>query len=77
MQLDGADLPLLLKSITAIKESRMLAWRSHIDGAVNIVKARSRDEMCKTRMGTLLFSAVRHHLASCLAPLFVSSGRGH
>ncbi|KAK4122513.1 hypothetical protein N657DRAFT_719352 [Parathielavia appendiculata] len=53
----------LYESITAIRESRMLAWRSHIDGAINIVKARGRDEMCKTRMGSLLFSAVRHHLA--------------
>ena len=52
----------LYESITAIKESRMLAWRSHIDGAVNIVKTRGREQMCQTRMGTLLFVAVRHHL---------------
>ncbi len=64
------DLPSLLtrlfrlKNITAIKETRMLAWRSHIDGAVHIVKTRGREEMCSTRMGTLLFTAVRHHLVS-------------
>ncbi len=40
----------------------MLAWRSHIDGAVNIVKTRGREAMCRTRMGSLLFNAVRHHL---------------
>ena len=50
------------KTITAIKDSRMLAWRSHIDGAVNIVKTRGREAMCRTRMGSLLFNAVRHNL---------------
>lgn len=43
----------------------MLAWRSHIDGAVHIIKTRGRDEMCRTRLGSLLFTAVRHHLV-CL-----------
>lgn len=52
------------QSITAIKESRMLAWRSHIDGAVNLVKTRGREQLCRTRTGTLLFSAVRHHLVN-------------
>lgn len=40
----------------------MLAWRSHIDGAVNIIKARGREKMCQTGLGTLLFIAVRYHL---------------
>jgi hypothetical protein len=44
----------------------MLAWRSHIDGAVHIIKTRGREEMCRTRMGTLLFTAVRHHLVSAV-----------
>ncbi|KAL2195646.1 hypothetical protein P885DRAFT_39720 [Corynascus similis CBS 632.67] len=60
----------LYESITAFKESRTLAWRSHIDGAVHIVMTRGRAEMCRTRIGTLLFTAVRHHLASRV----VSSG---
>jgi hypothetical protein len=47
----------------------MLAWRSHIDGAVNIIKSRGREEMCRTRLGTLLFMAVRHHLVKSLLPL--------
>ncbi|KAK3898523.1 white-opaque regulator 1 [Staphylotrichum tortipilum] len=54
----------LYENITAIKETRMLAWRSHIDGAVHIIKTRGREEMCRTRMGTLLFTAVKHHLVS-------------
>lgn len=54
----------MYESITAIKEPRMLAWRSHIDGAVQIVKARGRANMCSTKTGTLLFNAVRHQLIS-------------
>lgn len=53
----------LYETITAIKESRMLAWRSHIDGAVNIVQTRGR-EMCRTKTGALLFGAVRHQIVS-------------
>ncbi|KAL2184774.1 hypothetical protein L209DRAFT_755631 [Thermothelomyces heterothallicus CBS 203.75] len=60
----------LYESITAYKESRALAWRSHIDGAVHIVKTRGRAEMCRTRIGNLLFTAVRQHLVSRV----VSSG---
>lgn len=58
-----------LQSITAIKESRMLAWQTHIDGAAHILKTRGPEEMCKTPMGILLFTAVRHHLVSPF-PLF-------
>lgn len=54
----------LYESITANRESRMLAWRSHIDGAVNIIKSRGRDDICRTKTGALLFSAVRHQLVS-------------
>ncbi|KAK1774825.1 hypothetical protein QBC45DRAFT_25544 [Copromyces sp. CBS 386.78] len=50
----------LYESITAIKDSRMLAWRSHIDGAIQIVKLRGREQMRSTKTGTLLFQAVRH-----------------
>jgi hypothetical protein len=44
----------------------MLAWRSHIDGAVHIVKTRGREDLCRTRMGTLLFTAVRQHVVSAV-----------
>jgi hypothetical protein len=46
----------------------MLAWRSHIDGAVHIVKTRGREDLCRTRMGTLLFTAVRQHVVSAACP---------
>ena len=45
----------------------MLAWRSHIEGAVQIVKIRGRSQLCKTRTGALLFNGVRHHLVSISA----------
>ncbi|KAL2265136.1 hypothetical protein VTJ83DRAFT_6236 [Remersonia thermophila] len=54
----------LYENITARKESGMLAWRTHIDGAVNIVKTRGRDELCQTPTGKVLFNSVRHHLIS-------------
>ncbi|KAK3684190.1 hypothetical protein B0T22DRAFT_271386 [Podospora appendiculata] len=54
----------LYESITAVKESRMLAWRSHIMGALQIVKSRGREEMYRTKTGTILFNAVRHQLIS-------------
>ncbi|KAK4187572.1 putative transcriptional regulatory protein [Podospora australis] len=54
----------LYENITAIKESRMLAWQTHIDGAVHIVKSRGRDELFKTQTGRLLFTAVRQFLVS-------------
>ncbi|KAL2133441.1 hypothetical protein VTI74DRAFT_2327 [Chaetomium olivicolor] len=54
----------LYESITAVKESRMLAWRTHIDGAVQILKTRRHEQISQTRIGALLFTAVRHHLVS-------------
>ncbi|KAK5661047.1 hypothetical protein OQA88_12426 [Cercophora sp. LCS_1] len=54
----------MYEGITAVKSSRFLAWRSHIDGAVDIVRARGRAEMCSTKTGSHLFHAVRHQLIS-------------
>lgn len=54
----------LYESITASKNIGLLAWRSHIDGAVDIVKARGGRNMCSTEIGTHLFNAVRHLLLS-------------
>ncbi|KAK0612797.1 hypothetical protein B0T17DRAFT_593081 [Bombardia bombarda] len=54
----------LYESITAKKEYRMLAWRTHIEGAVQIIKSRGREQMRQTKTGTLLFNAVRHQLLS-------------
>ncbi|KAK3386880.1 hypothetical protein B0H63DRAFT_141793 [Podospora didyma] len=65
---DAALVAVLLLSmyeyITGFKEPHMLAWRSHIDGAVQIVRDRGRAEMCSTKTGTLLFNAVRNRLIS-------------
>ncbi|KAK0625966.1 hypothetical protein B0T14DRAFT_89372 [Immersiella caudata] len=54
----------LYESITATRNVGLLAWRSHIDGAVDIVKARGGRMMCSTRTGAHLFNAVRHLLLS-------------
>ncbi|KAK1761504.1 hypothetical protein QBC47DRAFT_289621 [Echria macrotheca] len=54
----------MYEGITAIKSTRMLAWRSHIDGAVDIVKARGREQMCSTKIGAHLFHSVRQQLIS-------------
>ncbi|KAK0723254.1 hypothetical protein B0T26DRAFT_256947 [Lasiosphaeria miniovina] len=54
----------LYENITAIKSPQMLAWRSHIDGAVVIVKTRGRAQMCSSKTGAHLFKAVRHYLIS-------------
>jgi hypothetical protein len=54
----------------------MLAWRSHIDGAVRIVQTRGREEMCRTRLGTLLFTAVRHHVVRLSSSLEIFGGEG-
>ncbi|KAK0704642.1 hypothetical protein B0H67DRAFT_591955 [Lasiosphaeris hirsuta] len=54
----------LYESITAVKNAQMLTWKSHVDGAAHIVKARGRAQMCQTKTGALLFNAVRHQLIS-------------
>jgi hypothetical protein len=40
----------------------MLAWRSHVEGAVQIIKARGREQMRMSKTSSLLFSAVRREL---------------
>ncbi|KAK3314841.1 hypothetical protein B0H66DRAFT_605759 [Apodospora peruviana] len=52
----------LFESITAAKETRLLAWRTHLEGAINIVRSRGREQLRQTRMGSLLFNAVRQQL---------------
>ena len=44
-----------------------LAWGSHVEGAIQLVKARGRDQL-RTKLGLQLFVAVRTQLVSCLAP---------
>lgn len=47
----------LFENITA-KQLGMLAWGSHIEGAIQLVKSRGRKQL-RTRLGLLLFIAVR------------------
>lgn len=57
----------ILQKITATKEmGGLLAWRTHIVGAVQIVSARGR-EMFKSKYSTQLFSAVRLEIVSNFA----------
>jgi len=47
-----------------MKENRLSAWNSHMDGAVNIVRMRGREQMKSSSTGRMLFLAVRHQLVS-------------
>ena len=47
--------------MTATKDTGMLAWRSHVEGAAILIKARGRDQL-QTGIGRQLFNAVRHSL---------------
>ncbi|KAI1863636.1 hypothetical protein JX265_008853 [Neoarthrinium moseri] len=62
----------LFENITA-KQLGMLAWGSHIEGAIQLVKQRGRKQL-RTRTGLLLFIAVRtqmiiHTLTSGKSPI--------
>lgn len=52
----------LFENITA-KQLGMLAWGSHTEGAVQLVKARGRKQL-RTKLGLLLFIAVRTQMVS-------------
>lgn len=66
----------LFENITA-KTMGMLAWGSHIEGAIQLAKARGRKQL-STKVGLNMFIAVRTQMvsfisalsrASCLSPL--------
>ncbi|PNH26641.1 hypothetical protein VD0002_g10095 [Verticillium dahliae] len=62
----------LFENITA-RQMGMFAWGSHIEGAIQLVKARGRKQL-RTKTGFLLFVAVRtqmiiHTLTTCTAPI--------
>jgi hypothetical protein len=63
----------MFENITA-KQMGDFAWGSHIEGAIQIVKARGRKQL-RTKTGLLLFIAVRTQLVSFLdvSPLTSSS----
>ncbi|KAL1865007.1 hypothetical protein Daus18300_007354 [Diaporthe australafricana] len=48
----------LFEKITAAKEIGLLAWRTHIEGAMHLVRSRGR-EMVQNKDSVLLFNAVR------------------
>ncbi|POS75111.1 hypothetical protein DHEL01_v206499 [Diaporthe helianthi] len=48
----------LFEKITAAKEVGLLAWRTHIEGAMHLVRSRGR-EMVQSKESVLLFNAVR------------------
>ena len=52
----------LFESITAVKQSQMLSWRTHLQGAINIVKSRGREQLRRTKVGAILLNAVRQQL---------------
>ena len=54
------------QNITA-KKLGSLAWGSHIEGAIQLVKARGRSQL-RTKMGMQLFIAVRTQLVSAGDP---------
>ncbi|KAL8341318.1 hypothetical protein RB598_003319 [Gaeumannomyces tritici] len=63
----------LFENITA-KQMGMFAWGSHIEGAVQIVKARGRNQL-RSKIGLLLWIAVRtqmiiHTLTTGKAPIY-------
>lgn len=63
----------LFENITA-KQIGMLAWGSHTEGAIQIVKARGREQL-KTKSGLILFIAVRTQMVSTF-PRSLSGARG-
>lgn len=56
----------LYENISA-RQLGMLAWGSHIEGAIQLVKARGKKQV-KTRTGLSLFIAVRTQMVSHVAP---------
>jgi hypothetical protein len=54
----------LFENITA-KTLGMLAWSSHIEGAIQLVKSRGREQL-QSKIGLDLFIAVRTQMVSCV-----------
>lgn len=52
-----------LQKITATKETGLLAWRTHVEGAIHILKERGSEQFQdKGKYSTALFNAVRHQI---------------
>lgn len=55
------------QKITASKETGLSAWRTHIEGAIHIVRERGR-ELFQNKYSVQLFNAVRLDIVCCLKP---------
>ncbi|KAK7737864.1 hypothetical protein SLS53_006241 [Cytospora paraplurivora] len=65
----------LFEKITAAKEIGMLAWRTHIEGAMHLVRSRGR-EMVHSKVAVLLFNAVRMQIIARTLSSGTSTGMG-
>ncbi|ROV92767.1 hypothetical protein VMCG_09081 [Cytospora schulzeri] len=65
----------LFEKITAAKEIGMLAWRTHIEGAMQLVRSRGK-EMVRSKVSVLLFNAVRMQIIARTLSSGTSTGMG-
>ncbi|ROV86845.1 hypothetical protein VSDG_10173 [Cytospora chrysosperma] len=65
----------LFEKITAAKEIGMLAWRTHIEGAMQLVRSRGK-EMVRSKVSLLLFNAVRMQIIARTLSSGTSTGMG-
>ncbi|KUI74432.1 hypothetical protein VM1G_10043 [Cytospora mali] len=65
----------LFETITATKEVGMLAWRTHIEGAMQLVRSRGQ-EMVHNKTSVLLFNAVRMQIIARTLSSGTSTGMG-
>lgn len=65
----------LFEKITAAKEVGLMAWRTHIEGAVHLVRSRGQ-AMVQSRNSVLLFNAVRMQIIARTLSSGTSTGMG-
>lgn len=61
MQIGAIYLLFDRQKITASKENGLLAWRTHIEGAIHIIRQRGK-EMADSNYSPGLFDAIRHNI---------------
>ena len=65
----------MFEKITAAKEVGLLAWRTHIEGAMHLVRSRGQD-MVQNKTSVLLFNAVRMQIIARTLSSGTSTGMG-
>lgn len=60
------------QKITASKEVGLVIWRSHIEGAMGIVRSRG-EEMVQNKYSMKLFIAVRLQIVCVLGPIHLET----